>query len=1208
MPILETDIKLLKSARMTDTPDGGGRMTGNVVQSGADNNLFDDVSSLDRVHGNVSLRKMFAAVLTTDTDKYLGARVIIDRPAADAHIESTLFAASSLFDTRDAAKQRVEAYLAQGSPTSALLYGPHLTGMLSLTLVQRIEEALPTTGQTLVLQKDAGLPTETTQYVRITSATQVAQTFTDAEGEFVRSVVSATISDPLRYDFTGFEAARTSPADFVGKTRVFDTVVANAANYFGIRPLSADATLGAMAVKADSAYSQLLPSSQIETPILDATAAGTSTALLAAGATVVVPVTIATPAASVFVGGGMLPGTVAIDIAGVATVSDDAGTLRYGGVDVGTVDYENGVLTFSAAPTSGPGTVSYAPAVAAEMVTASTGFDVTAENRSLTFVATLPNTPTKTSLTFSYMAEGRWYVLRENGMGVLRGASAGFGAGILNYATNGVAVTMGALPDVGSALIIQWVEATRVGSAADAPSLQLGGRFFAPLATGKSLTATNVSVLWAEGAANRTAVDDGVGNLSGDATGTVDYSTGTILWSPNALPAKNAVVTVNGDKHVSKTANLSGTASGGLLSLAAGEPVQPRSFSVTLNVSVYPGGALTAIGGALASGESLHDVRSMSELVVVYDNGVGGLLFKCTAQPGWVGAAGTINYGTGQVNIDLSSAPAPPGGFGGFVYIGRTTASYHYTQFSREVRVTAASPTLSIYYPNSYLSLTYPAVYATGASSATPFTTPVSDFFAAVDFVPEGAALSKVRFSVGVDRFASTSTGDLVKNPSTSSGLGAVVGAVDGPLGVLTMGTWTTGMSSEIGGFAAVFAPPTSGVPGTWDNSFVMFRTASVPLRPGSLQIIGKMSDGADINITAGADGKINASRIKGTVNYDTGVITLIACNPSATEAGTLDVTGLGIPGVTTVNADALRTETLRYNAVAYSYLPLDADILGLDPVRLPSDGRVPVFKAGRVVVVHNTQSLAAQAVSNGQTVSCGRTLLSRIRVMGADGLEITSGFAKNLDAGTVTFTNTAGMSQPVAIEHRVEDEALCVDSQITGDLRLSRPLTHAYPANTSYVSSAYVAGTLQAAAQDSFSQETWTAAWSDSRIGNPVLAQYDDTANPLVVTNAGAITERWAIIFQSNTAFNLVGEEVGQIITGDTATPLAPVNPATGVPYFTLQPAGWGLGWAAGNVLRFNTSGANFPLWVARTVRQSPAAPPGSDQINISVRGDIDQ
>jgi hypothetical protein len=398
-------------------------------------------------------------------------------------------------------------------------------------------------------------------------------------------------------------------------------------------------------------------------------------------------------------------------------------------------------------------------------------------------------------------------------------------------------------------------------------------------------------------------------------------------------------------------------------------------------------------------------------------------------------------------------------------------------------------------------------------------------------------------------------------------------------------------------------------------SSEITFRTPTAPLRPGGFSVLGTMYNGTTFSLTADANGKIDGTYVAGVVNYQTGVCRLWAketrtswqsSDNAYVFAGYYSQV-LQYPNIY-LAFEGFRTGTVRYNAVAFTYLPLDAGILGLDPVRLPSDGRVPIFKSGRVVVVHNTQSLSPQTVSNSQTVNCGRTLLSRIRVFGNDGLEITSGFTKNLDAGTITFTNVAGFSQPVTIEHRIEDEALCADAQITGDLRLTRPLTHAYPADTSYVSSAYIKGTLQAAAQSSFSQEAWTNVWSDVAIGNPILAQYNDTVNPIVVTNAGAITERWALIFQSSTTFNLVGEEVGQIISGDTSTTLSPVNPATGVPYFTLQPAGWGNGWVAGNVLRFNTSGANFPLWIARTVRQSPTAPPGTDQMTISIRGDIDQ
>lgn len=499
--------------------------------------------------------------------------------------------------------------------------------------------------------------------------------------------------------------------------------------------------------------------------------------------------------------------------------------------------------------------------------------------------------------------------------------------------------------------------------------------------------------------------------------------------------------------------------------------------------------------------------------------------------------------------------------------------------------------------------------YSTTAPVPGSVSAPMNALRMQVNMVPT-RVIRRAQFSLGGSTYDMMPNGDLMRDVSKTTGIGTPAGAVLPSTGAISVVSWNAGQPAATSMVSMLQAPPTDGLTATGASDRVVFRTASAPLRPGSVQVLGNMYDGTSINVTSDLNGHFNAARVKGRVNYETGLVELFFVNPTNTDPNrvVLNISSLGIPGVTDVNLDLARIATLRYNAVAYAYLPLDASILGLDPVRLPSDGRVPVFKSGRVVVVHNTIKRPPQTVTNGLTVDCGRTLLSRIRVFGGDGLEITSGFSKNLDAGTITFTNVAGYSQPVVVEHRIEDEALCADVQITGDIRISRPLTHAYPADTSYVSSAYIAGTLQAAAQDTFSQLAWTSEWSDSTIGLPILAQYDDTANPIVVTNAGAITERWAIIFTSNTAFDLVGEEVGQIITGDTSTTLAPVNPATGVPYFTLENSGWGAGWAAGNVLRFNTTGANFPLWVARTVRQSPSAPPGTDQMTISIRGDIDQ
>jgi len=107
MPISVEDVKLMASQRLTDTDDGGGRMTGNEIVDGNVNNLFPDISRLDRVYGRVSLRKAFVAVQTADNDTYNGAHVILSVPAQDPNVSVCLFSTNDPHDERTAARDRI---------------------------------------------------------------------------------------------------------------------------------------------------------------------------------------------------------------------------------------------------------------------------------------------------------------------------------------------------------------------------------------------------------------------------------------------------------------------------------------------------------------------------------------------------------------------------------------------------------------------------------------------------------------------------------------------------------------------------------------------------------------------------------------------------------------------------------------------------------------------------------------------------------------------------------------------------------------------------------------------------------------------------------------------------------------------------------------------------------------------------------------------
>ncbi|NMM75391.1 hypothetical protein [Acidovorax sp. SRB_24] len=462
-------------------------------------------------------------------------------------------------------------------------------------------------------------------------------------------------------------------------------------------------------------------------------------------------------------------------------------------------------------------------------------------------------------------------------------------------------------------------------------------------------------------------------------------------------------------------------------------------------------------------------------------------------------------------------------------------------------------------------------------------------------------------FRIGSDEYRQMAGDTVMVNPSPASGGGTQVGSVASTIGRVSLVAWGQGSDPEIKDWRGLLVPPAEGVASPYTAFQTVFRTATAPIRPGSLSVLGTMQDGTTFNITAGVDGKINGTRVKGLVDYEFGLVRLYFVDPNGPQSMNTDLSGLGIAGLTSLPRDLVLLNSLRYNAVAYSYLPLNAELLGIDPVRLPSDGRVPIFRPGGFAVVGHTGKITA-SVSNGQTIDCARVRLSRVRVLGSDKKVINTGYTADLDAGKVAFTDVTSYKQPVTIEHRIEDMAVVRDVQISGEISFTRALTHAYPASGSHVSSALMAGDLKSRVSVFFDQTSWDGVtWSDTVVGNVAVASYNDVLAPVVVTNAGAVTERWALRFTNSTSFDIIGEHVGVVGTGSINTTTAPLNPATNTPYFSMSPLGWGTGWAAGNVVRMNTVGAMFPVWVVRTVQQG-AESVQDDSFTLLVRGDVDR
>lgn len=472
--------------------------------------------------------------------------------------------------------------------------------------------------------------------------------------------------------------------------------------------------------------------------------------------------------------------------------------------------------------------------------------------------------------------------------------------------------------------------------------------------------------------------------------------------------------------------------------------------------------------------------------------------------------------------------------------------------------------------------------------------------------------ITAVSFKVGDTLYTSLSDGTLVTDFNPVTGTGTTSGNVNLNTGTVQITNWLPAASATVSG---VHAAAPYGIDAYCDQ--ITIRTASAPLRPGSLSVVGstKKFNGTvhSFNVSADLDGNIVDDWVLGKVDFANGIVRLWFTQPVSdvsyvidlnTDIRGKDFSFLEIPGVAKRLSWHAKTSSLRYNAVAYSYLPLDAGLLGIDPVRLPSDGRVPIFRPGGFVVVGHTGEVEA-TVSNGQTINCARERLSRVRVVGDNGTVINTGYITDLDAGTVTFSDVSGYSQPVTIQHRIEDMMMTSDVQLNGQLTFTRALTHDYPLGA-YVSSALVVNDLRARVSVIFDQATWNGStWADAVSGSAAVATFNDAQFPITVTNRGALTERWLVQFTNTTAFNVIGENVGVIATGNINTNCSPNNPATGVPYFTIPAGGWGSGWSTGNVLRFNTVGSIFPVWCVRTVQQGPETVT-NDNFTILVRGDI--
>ncbi|MGB5886595.1 MAG: hypothetical protein WBG77_07660 [Acinetobacter venetianus] len=634
MPVETNNLVLYKSERLTDTSDGGGKYSGQVVVDGESNNLFPDVSELDRTMGRVSLRKIFAGINNNDTESLMGSTVFISKNPDDPNVSALLFSTESHTDVRSNAANRIENYLAKGGQIAGTPLDTLWQGMKLIQAAMFKTDTESNVGDTIVLVSNEGQSTEYEQYVRITKVeTRIAKIIINGN-EVEYKIATYSINDPLNRDFIGLSASQWYGGS-KSPTIIRDTIVADTGKYYASVEIAEDVAVNSFTIQAASIFSQLIPSSQTETPLVDLNALSENVALIAGNNGTITATfnTIVNTSQSLYIGSSVLPGSVSFTLFGQA-ITDNGGTLRtISGTQVGTIDYQTGLIAWTNAIGTGAATINimFTPAAAPTQPFESYAFPVTANNQGTNWTGVLVPIPAPGALSISYMSQGKFYTLRDNGTGRLVGGSESVGSGSINYATGTWLLTTGALPDVGTPILLQWGSPITTFARANLPVKPAAIEF--NLAPGVN---SGVTVTWLLEDVTKTATSNSQGQFVGDAIGTINYATGEGKLIPNKLPQKGTVFNFNFDHGDPKQQVKSSVAPDGNQKLAftigTGVAIQPNSVELQVPVT----------DELLGSGQILY----------LTDNPINSTTGNLVDSFGAI--QGTIIYATGAVEVTPS--------------------------------------------------------------------------------------------------------------------------------------------------------------------------------------------------------------------------------------------------------------------------------------------------------------------------------------------------------------------------------------------------------------------------------------------------------------------------------------------------------------------------------------------------------------------------
>lgn len=1171
MAITADDIKLMQPERLTENEDGGGQMTGQEIIDGDINNLFEDISRVNRTYGNVSLRKAFLKVDTTTDDLYLDAHSILSAQPEDPNVSGLMFHTNDFYDERTHARNRVESFAIPGPVTGLVPRGDQLEGQSTIIVYANriIRHPRPEVGETFMLQE--GENENTRQYIKVLDIEESRERFSYMDGEgnvraFDADQYVLRLSTPLGRRYTG-----SDPNPMMNSTtRLYTTQPANFSRYYGTTRLAAGAVAGDRQIQVADTFAPIIPTASTETPIIDQVPAGL--------AGLVVPTTEGTQTITAEVADGAttelptaaVPGSIEFTYRGTdykesgeqaRTSTGDQGALE------GTViDYRSGRIQWRSSQSSQTVEITWRPGVSQQRLPHTGTIEIGEANRNFNYVLQLNPRPAPGTFVASYRYLDKWYEVTDPGNGQL----VGDGSGQIAYDTGSVVVTLQAQPDANSVIFFRWTDGDIFRQAAEDEDRT--GEVLIE-AQHNRIVPGSLTLTWTSGGEEKTATDSVTsGQLEGDATGRIRYVDGRIYldnppmpdsgtdWelSYDHTPAGQQTETFNvaeNTEQLGVTMNLPGNVKPGTVRF---------SLQLAEQYEYSPG-----VSGGMFGGGRDPSAKFRFRTRGYDDDGNGNIKTRLGNR-----TVGTIDYETGEVSLNGGSVtPARP--------VVNKALALDESDNPANTNISA------VLYQEEIDHEVLPAQtvevrYVADGEGIQPFSGGPNgaDRPWEIELHPHGPILpGSVIIEAGSDVLYDDGDGVLRRNWDTTTGAGQAVGTVDYESAAATVIDYD-GRSSQYRVVGLIQGED-------WALSQgAMFRAPS-PLRPNGFTIRAEtFEDGTVITAQADAEGNL------------TGDIT-----------GSVDLQN----GIATVRFEELVTAaTIFYNAVSFRQIPLDPAILGLDPVQLPADGRVPIIRDADILVLTHTDQEQIATPDAGDTVAAPRDRLHDIWIEDGEGNRLDpEQYTKDKEAGIVTMADPLTLQQAdgsglvgnLYLMHRVDEMALCTEARIDGTLQIAQPLYHDLPAEDTWVASAVYLGNLRARIRDWFSYNSDPGDFSNPKT-NPSSAQYNQLAYPLAIDNRGSVPDRWKIRFTGAQSFDLLSEQRGQVASGNTEADFSPINPQTGTPYFTIKADGWGSGWSVNNTIRFDTDAAAAPLWVIRTVLPG-LAEVDDDQMSIELRGD---